>query len=52
MPMPSPLLPLSEWMSDFEKFQEALDEVQDESYMGSLNRSLSLVMDEFYSTLK
>ncbi|KAG5183838.1 hypothetical protein JKP88DRAFT_208476 [Tribonema minus] len=42
----------AEWMSDFEKFQEALDETADESYMGSLNRSLSLVLDEFYSTLK
>jgi GPN-loop GTPase len=39
-------------MSDFEKFQQALDEAADDSYMSSLNRSLSLVLDEFYSTLK
>lgn len=40
-----------EWMTDFEAFQEALDQVQDDSYMGSLSRSLSLVLEEFYSHL-
>ena len=46
------------WMSDFEAFQDALDGDAmgigavgvgaDEGYMTSLNRSLSLAMDEFY----
>lgn len=40
-----------EWMTDFEAFQNALDDVQDDSYMGSLSRSLSLVLDEFYNNL-
>ncbi|KAG3142900.1 hypothetical protein PI126_g14857 [Phytophthora idaei] len=41
----------TEWMTDFEAFQTALDEVQDDSYMGSLSRSLSLVLEEFYNNL-
>jgi hypothetical protein len=42
---------LEEWMDDFEAFQAAVD-VDNEEYMGSLNRSLSLVMDEFYRNIK
>ena len=42
---------LKEWMDDFEAFQAAVD-VDDEEYMGSLNRSLCLAMDEFYRNIK
>lgn len=39
-----------EWMRDYEKFQSALDDASDNSgFYGSLTRSLSLVLDEFYS---
>lgn len=46
-----------EWMTDYDAFQEALDEFQrnggnvGSGYYGSLTRSLSLALDEFYSTL-
>ena len=43
-----------EWMSDYEKFQEALDDftaADGSGYYASLTRSLSLVLDEFYQTL-
>ena len=42
---------VKEWMDDFEAYQDAID-VDGEEYMGSLNRSLSLVMDEFYRNIK
>ncbi len=37
-----------EWMTDFEAFSDVLDADRAEAYMGSFNRSLALVMDEFY----
>ncbi|AOA63349.1 GPN-loop GTPase family member [Komagataella phaffii CBS 7435] len=47
-----------EWMTDFEAFQEALasdqelnDESQGSGYMSSLVNSMSLMLEEFYSTL-
>lgn len=40
-----------EWMDDFESYQAALDADQEE-YMGPFNRSLSLVMDEFYQNIR
>ena len=39
-----------EWMDDFEKFHEVVD--QDKSFASDLSRSLSLVLDEFYKTLR
>jgi GTPase SAR1 family protein len=39
-----------EWMRDYETFQAAMDETASTSgFYGSLTRSLSLVLDEFYS---
>lgn len=41
-----------EWMRDYDAFQDALDQAGAEAgYYGSLTRSLSLVLDEFYSQL-
>lgn len=39
------------WMTDFEAFHKALDEDDSESYVTSLHRSMSLVLDEFYKVL-
>ena len=40
----------AEWMADFEAFQDAV--AAETSYMGSLARSMSLVLDEFYEKLR
>lgn len=36
------------WMSDFEQYQDAVDSQNKDEYIGSLNRSLCLAMEEFY----
>lgn len=41
-----------QWMTDFESYQDAIDKNHTEDYMGSLNRSLSLAMDEFYQNIR
>lgn len=41
-----------EWVQDFEAYQLALDGDKKEEYMGTLNRSLSLVLEEFYKNIK
>ena len=44
-----------EWMDSYEKFQEAMDEFMSteggQGFYTSLTRSLSMVLDEFYTTL-
>lgn len=42
----------TEWMNDFEAFNDALEADRKEEYMTSFNRSLSLVMDEFYKNIR
>jgi GTPase SAR1 family protein len=41
-----------EWINDFEAYQTALDADEGESYVGPLNRSLSLALSEFYQSMK
>lgn len=44
-----------EWMTDFEAFQEACchgEDNEQESYIDSLTKSMGLVLDEFYQTLR
>ena len=39
-----------EWMADFESYHAALE--RDASYASTLSRSLSLVLDEFYTNMR
>jgi hypothetical protein len=39
-----------EWLTDYDAFQQALQE--ETSYIGTLARSMSLVLEEFYSNLR
>jgi len=39
-----------QWMADFEAFDQQLSQV--DSYLSSLSRSLSLVLEEFYKTIE
>ena len=41
-----------EWMRDYDKFQDDMDAMNDQTYMASLNRSMGLVLDEFYRNLR
>ena len=38
------------WMKDYDQYQAALE--SDSSYASTLNRSLGLVLEEFYNNLK
>lgn len=40
----------TEWMQDFEAFNDAVAE--ETSYIGSLARSMSVVLEEFYQNLR
>lgn len=37
------------WMKDFDEFDQALSQV--DTYLSSLSRSMSLVLEEFYSNI-
>ncbi|KAH8419823.1 hypothetical protein KR009_002912 [Drosophila setifemur] len=42
---------VQEWMTDFEAYQDALEQEQEQSFVSNLTRTMSLTLDTFYENL-